>query len=156
MKRFSGLLLALLLCACATSNLGTLKPGAVTLDGMRQTEKPTAEWKNADGTVTLEYSNRPPNAQNVMLDFDAKGGLRESRIVNTAEAIDLLKTGMTRAEVQRIVGSPDRIVKDPQSGGDIWEIPTEFAVQGSPQRLILVYWHPRVDGATKIFADQRF
>ncbi|MDQ7988469.1 MAG: hypothetical protein REI09_02440 [Candidatus Dactylopiibacterium sp.] len=156
MKRVGALALILVLSACATSSLERLKPGSMTLDRMRSTEKPTAEWKNSDGSVTLEYSNRPPSAHNVMLDFDGKGVLVNTRIVNTEDSIGLLKTGMTRAEVQRIVGSPDRVLKDSQTGGDIWEIPTQFAVDDSPQRLIVIYWHPRVDGATRIVADQRF
>jgi len=157
MKRILSVALALLLAACATSmNLHRLAPGSVTLEQMRAAQKPTAEWKNTDGTVTLEYSKQPVTAYNVMLDFDAKGVLKASRVVSQSENIDLLKTGMTRAEVQRLVGSPASIYKDSMTGGDVWEIPTEFPIEDAPQRAIIITWHPRVDGAVKIEMGNRY
>lgn len=157
MKRILAIALALLLGACATSmNLHRLKPGSVTIEQMRAAQKPTAEWPNPDGSVTLEYSKQPVTAYNVMLDFDTKGVLKASRIVSQAENIDLLKTGMSRAEVQRLVGSPASIYKDSMTGGDIWEIPTEFPIEDTPQRAIIITWHPRVDAAVRIEAGNRF
>lgn len=158
MKRAMGVsLLCGLLAACATSNLDRLQPGSIGIDEMRSKEKPTAEWKNADGSTTLEYSVRPSSQRNVMLDFDAKGVLREARFVATRENMALLKTGMSRAEVQRIIGSPVRVLKDSQSGGDLWEVALEApAGADSPQAVILVYWHPRVDGAIRIVEGNRF
>lgn len=156
MKRILAVALSALLTACAATNLMLLKPGSVSIDGMRAKEPPTAEWKNPDGTLTLEYSRRAGSDNNIMLDFDAKGMLKETRLVNVESNFPLLKTGMTRADVQRIVGSPRRIHKEPLSGGEIWEIPTETGVNGFPVRVIHIYWHPRVDGAVKILLDHSF
>lgn len=157
MKRILAIALSLLLAACGASmNLHRLAPGSVTLDQMRAKQKPTAEWKNADGTVTLEYSKQPVTAYNVMLDFDAKGLLKQSRVVSVDENIVLIKTGMSRAEVQRLVGSPASIYKDPATGGDVWEIPTDFPTDGYPQRAIIINWHPQVDAATRIEMGNRY
>ena len=56
-------------------------------------EKPAAEWKNADVTLTLEYDARPDSEQNLMFDFDAKGQLTAIRPVITLENMALLRTG---------------------------------------------------------------
>jgi hypothetical protein len=143
------------LAACATSNLELLQPGSVTIEQMRMKEKPTAEWKNADGSITLEYSNRPVSAKNVMLDFDGKGALREANSVVTLENMARLKIAMSRAEVQRIVGSPSRVLKDSYTGGDLWQLPLEVNV-GVAQPVIQIYWHPRVDAVVKISEGVRF
>lgn len=149
-------LLCGLLAACSNFQMERMQPGSISIDQMRAREKPTAEWKNADGTLTLEYSTRAVSARNLMLDFDAKGMLREVRSVATLQNMALLKPAMTRAEVQRIIGSPDRVMKDRNSGGDIWEVPLESAESDVAQNLILVYWHPTVDGAVKILKGTRF
>lgn len=151
MKRMLVIASALLLGACAGSmNLHRLKPGSVTLEQMRAKQKPTAEWKNENGTMTLEYSRQLPNDYNVMLDFDRKGVLENSRIVSTEENVALLKLAMTRAEVERIIGSPRVIYQDHVTGGDIWEIPLEFPIDDAPQRVVSIYWHPKVDGVVRI------
>ena len=131
------------------------KPGAATIDQVRAREKPAAEWTNADGTQTLEYDARPDSGQNLMLDFDAKGRLAAVRPVLTLENMALLKIGMRRAEVKRILGNPRTVWRDGVSGGEFWEWPLEPANELG-RNTIQVLIHPTADGVMRIQKIIRF
>jgi hypothetical protein len=145
------------LAACVSlMGVESLKPGTISIEQVRAKEKPAAEWKNTDGTLSLEYDARPDNAQNVMLDFDAKGMLTAVREVITLENMALLRTGMTRMEVKRILGNPRYVAKDGVTGGDIWEWPLEQGSDGFAIAVISVQLHPVADGVVRIEKTVRF
>ncbi|NSL55641.1 outer membrane protein assembly factor BamE domain-containing protein [Uliginosibacterium aquaticum] len=156
MKSWNWLAALLLLSACASANLEGIKPGSITLEQMRAREKPTAEWPNQDGTVTLEYADRPGTQQNVMMDFNSKGLLTDSYIVITQENLVRIRIGMTRQEVKRILGTPNKIWRNQPSVGEVWEWPLDSKNQGDPQSVILVIFHPSVDAVTRVARDNRF
>lgn len=156
-KYLGWVLMCVGLAACANlRGVEYLKPGTVTIDQVRAKEKPAAEWKNADGTLTLEYDARRDSEQNVMMDFDAKGTLVAVREVITLENMALLRLAMTRAEVKRILGSPRYVSKDGMTGGEIWEWPLEAGTDELARNQIVVQLHPTADGVVRIAKSVRF
>lgn len=148
----SGLFCAALLAGCAGHGFERMEPGSVTIDQVRAKEKPAAEWKNPDGTLTLEYDNRPYTGQNLMMDFDAGGRLVESREVITKENLERLKRGMRREDFKRILGNPRYTWVD-GNGGDVWEWPLDSpggVGDNSAKWVIEVHFHPKVDGAVSV------
>lgn len=153
----SGLFCAALLAGCAGHGLERMEPGSVTIDQVRAKEKPAAEWKNADGTVTLEYDDRPYTSQNLMMDFDANGRLVAAREVITMENLARLKRGMRREDFKRILGNPRYTWVD-GDGGDVWEWPLDSPLgdgDGSAKWVIEVHFHPTVDGAVSVGRGSR-
>lgn len=148
---------AALLGACAGHGFERMEPGSVTIDQVRAKEKPAAEWKNADGTVTLEYDDRPYTSQNLMMDFDANGKLLASREVITKENLERLKRGMRREDFKRILGNPRYTWVD-GNGGDVWEWPLDSPLGSgdeSAKWVIEVHFHPKVDGAVSVTRGTR-
>lgn len=139
------------LAACASMlDVTSFKPGTVSIEQVRAREKPAAEWKNADGTLTLEYDALPDTEQNVMLDFDAKGKLAAVREVITLENMAQLRPAMTKMELKRILGNPRHVSKDGVTGGEIWEWPLEKGDGSLPQSVIQVLLHSTADGVMRI------
>jgi len=154
----SGVFCAALLAGCAGHGFERMEPGSVTIDQVRAKEKPAAEWKNADGTLTLEYDDRPYTGQNIMMDFDAGGRLLASREVLMPESLDKLKRGMRREDFKRILGNPRFTWRD-GNGGEVWEWPLDTAMSngdGSAKAVIEVHFHPTADGAVSVGRGTRF
>lgn len=150
---------AALLCAvlqgCASVHwLENLQPGVATLDAVRARQKPDAEWLNANGTLTLEYDKRS-TAQNLMLDFDAKGSLLAVRPVLSRETMAQLRTAMTRQEVQRVLGKPWYVSQHHITGGEVWEWPLGAQLDFG-QDMIMVQFHPSTDGVVKFGTSVRY
>lgn len=144
------------LAACASvPDVTSFKPGTVSVEQVRAREKPVAEWRNADGSQTLEYDGRTYRDQNVMLDFDAQGKLVAVREVISLENMELVRRAMTRAEVKRILGNPRYVSKDGLTGGDAWEWPLENWDGGPTQVVIQVLFHPAVDGVMRVSKAER-
>lgn len=144
------------LAGCSTLGVEHLKPGQATIEQFRAREKPSAEWKNTDGTLTLEYDARPDSDQNLMFDFDGKGKLVAMRYAITLENMERLKPAMTHMEVKRILGNPRNVSVDGMTGGEIWEWPLEGKSTGIGQPQIQILWHPRVDAVVSISRTVRF
>lgn len=143
--------------ACASlKSVESFTPGTVSIEQVRAKEKPAAEWKNVDGTLTLEYDARPDTEQNVMLDFDAKGKLAAVREVITLENMALIRPAMTKMELKRILGNPRHVSKDGVTGGEIWEWPLEPADSSLPQKQITVLLHPTADGVMRVTLSVRY
>lgn len=156
--KWAGVLLlsGVLLVGCASYDLERMAPGSVTLDQVKAKEKPNRVWKNADGTVTLEYDDRPLSGQNLMMDFDAQGHLQATREVLTRVNLERLKRGMHREEILRILGNPRYTWVDGR-GGEVWEWPLDGRPEnGIAAYVIEVHFHPKVDGVTEIRRGTRF
>ena len=150
-------LVSIVLAACASlQGVEYFKPGTVNIEQVRAREKPSAEWKNADGTLTLEYDARPDTDQNLMLDFDDKGRLSAIREVITLENFALLRLAMTKMEVRRILGNPRHVSKDGVTGGEFWEWPLEARDSSQPQNQITLLFHPVADGVVRISRSVRY
>jgi hypothetical protein len=148
-------LVSVCLAACANfMAVESFKPGELSLDQVRAKAKPDAEWKNADGGVSLAYDNRPNSEQNLMLDFDAKGKLVAVRELITRENIALLRPAMTRTEVRRLLGAARYTYRHHATGGDVWEWPTRVRT-GTSQEMVLVQFHPTADGVVRIATEMR-
>lgn len=125
--RPSATLLAITLlsvAACSTiDQLGQLRPGASEAEATRLAHAaPGFEWKNADGTRTLEYSNEPVDGDACfMVTVDAAGKVLKVEQVVTDANIARIRTGMTQDEVRRILGAPRSVVHFPLSGEDVWD-----------------------------------
>jgi hypothetical protein len=148
---------AVLLGGCAGHGFERMEPGSISIDQVRAKEKPAAEWKNADGTLTLEYDDRPYTGQNLMMDFDESGRLLASRPVITPENLARLKRGMRREDFKRILGNPRYTWRD-GNGGEVWEWPLDPPLgngDGSAKWVIEVHFHPTVDGAVSVERGSR-
>ena len=158
MLAWTGVVLASIgLLACSSvQRVESFTPGKVTIEQVRAREKPAAEWRNPDGTLTLEYDARLYTEQNLMFDFDDKGVLSAIREVLTEDSMELLRMAMTRSEVKRILGNPRVVSKDGLTGGEIWEWPLGLGSDGMAQRQILVLFHPVADGVVRIEKSIRF
>lgn len=145
------------LVACASlQGVEDFTPGTASIEQVRAREKPAAEWKNTDGTLTLEYDNRPNTEQNVMLDFDAKGQLAAVREVISLENMARLRLAMTKTEVKRILGNPRYVWTSPVTGGEVWEWPLDRTQDEMAMAQICVYFHATADGVIRFDECNRF
>ena len=100
-------LIAVLLPACDRVTLEKLRPGQTTMQQTREIMgPPTMEWRDPDGSVTLEYPRTPNGIVNYMIDFGPDEILREVRQVLTEANFAKVKEGMTRDEIRRLLGQP--------------------------------------------------
>lgn len=126
LKRFiagilSGLMAAFL-PACDGINLQKLKPGVSTVLDVREIMgSPAMEWEDADGTLTLEYPRTPEGVVNYMIVFGPDRILREVRQVLTEENFNMVRVGMTREQVRRLLGRPAHEVYFSLKREHVWD-----------------------------------
>ena len=128
-KLFAGLfsgLIAALLPACDGFNLKALKPGVSSaLEVRDRMGPPSMEWKDADGTLTWEYSRTPEGMVNYMIVIGADNVLREVRQVLTEENFGKVKAGMSKEEVRRLLGKPAHELYFPLKKEHVWDWKTK-------------------------------
>jgi hypothetical protein len=124
-KLLSGLLSGLLaasLPACDAINLDKLKPGVSTEQEVRAIMgSPTMEWRDPDGTLTLEYARTPQGIVNYMIILGPDKVLREVRQVISEENFARVKEGMSRDEVRRLLGQPASEMYFPLKKEHVWD-----------------------------------
>jgi outer membrane protein assembly factor BamE (lipoprotein component of BamABCDE complex) len=102
-----GLLAVIGLGGCKPYGLAQIQPGVTTDAEVRQwLGEPGMEWRNEDGSVTLEYSGQPAGTQCHMITVGPDRIVRSVEQVLNERNFARIKAGMVREEVQRIIGRP--------------------------------------------------
>lgn len=121
LKAILGVLAAVGLPGCDAIGLADLKPGISTVTEVREKMgPPTGEWRNDDGTTTLEYARGPAGKQNYLMVIGGDGILEEIRQTLTAKYFATIRPGMTPDEVRRILGKPGSTERFPLKQQDAW------------------------------------
>lgn len=108
MKRWTFILAALAISACASYDGRALKLGTDTLESVLQTMGvPAMRWQDADGSVQLSYPRGPSSPDSFMVRIDKNGKLQSIRNVLVPEVIAQIKAGMSKEQVLRLIGPPD-------------------------------------------------
>lgn len=104
MKRYIPLLSALLLSACASFSGSGLKPQQDSLaDVLRVMGEPSMRWQDPDGAQQLAYP-RDSGAESFMVFIGSNGKLKSIDKVLNTEHFALIKEGMSKEQVLRILG----------------------------------------------------
>jgi hypothetical protein len=107
MKTIIALILGLLLAGCASFDGYTLKPGTSTVDEtMQLMGEPAMRWQETDGTGFLVYPRGPAGVTTYMFRFDARGILASRENVLDMKHFALIRSGMGKEDVLRIIGPP--------------------------------------------------
>lgn len=111
MKRLRAWLCALLsavgLTACDYLNMRELQPGVSSaLEVRDRFGPPQMEWRNADGSLTWEYSRQPEGIECFMITIGADNILRRIEQVLTEDNFARVQRGMNGDEVRRLLGKP--------------------------------------------------
>jgi hypothetical protein len=105
MKYLTIILAALLLAACASYSGSGLKPGeAKQEDVLRVMGQPAMRWQEPDGTLQLAYPRGPMGVHSYMAFIGANGNLQRIENVMARSAFSRIQAGMSKAQVQRILG----------------------------------------------------
>jgi hypothetical protein len=133
---------ALLLCAvaaaaalaglagCDAVNMKDLQPGVSTASEVRERMgRPGIEWRNADGSVTWEYSRQPEGVECFMVTIGADQRLVSIENVLTAANFARVEAGWSRDQVRRLLGAPRSRQSFPLSGEEVWDwrLPPDFS-----------------------------
>jgi len=82
---------------------------------------PTRVWENPDGTRTLEYATQPYGWTCWMYTVDRDGRIVEQHDALLPENLARVKPGMTKAEVDRLLGAHRREHFYSLSGEEVWD-----------------------------------
>ncbi|HMW18567.1 MAG TPA: outer membrane protein assembly factor BamE [Accumulibacter sp.] len=96
-----------ILSACDADSLGRLKPGVSTSAEVIQVMgQPKLEWREADGTRYWEYPRTPEGMVNYRLVIGPDDRLREVQQLLTEANFAKVKPGMSREDIQLLLGQP--------------------------------------------------
>lgn len=103
-------LLSLLLPGCDAISLKELKPGVSTEAEVRsRLGKTTGEYKNPDGSWTLEFSRQPEGIHCYMVTVNPDRVMVNIEQVLTEANFARIVSGLSRDEVRRMLGKPASI-----------------------------------------------
>ena len=84
-----------------------LQPGVSTReDVVRLMGKPQMVWEEEDGRLLMEYKRAPAGHETWMVELGSDGRYRGMRNLLTEENFARVRSGMSRDEVRRLLGSP--------------------------------------------------
>ena len=112
-------LLVLLLSGCLASVSSLVQPGQSEAQVRQALGEPTARHAGTTGGSRLEYSTGPAGRLTWMVDLDVQGRVQQVQQVLNERQFLLVKDGLPRAEVLRLIGRPSHIV-GMWRGGQIW------------------------------------
>ena len=105
MKTITALIFALVIAGCASYNGRGLKPGISTVDDVIQLMgQPAMRWQEAGGGEQLAYPLGPAGFNTFMVMIDSKGVMSSLQGVLDMQHFALIRQGMTKNEVLRILG----------------------------------------------------
>lgn len=123
-------LAATVLPGCDAIFLDEFKPGVTSSAEVQQRMgPPSAEYANADGSVTWEYNRQPQGVHTHMLTFGSDRILLRIEQVLTDENTAKVIVGLDKAQVQRILGKPGGTSTFAMKGEEVWD----WRVEGMPQ-----------------------
>jgi hypothetical protein len=139
MKKSIAFCLAALAAGCASFSGSKLVPGQSTGAEVEALMGPAADKRPAAGGETVYYFPRLPwgyATYAARIAPDGKLIALEQRL--TAENVDKLKPGVTRAEeVLDLLGPPFEPMKAPLSGRDIWTYPMRIPGYPTPKWFLV-------------------
>ena len=109
---------AVLLVACATSNLDNLKPGASLAEVQAQLGNAAASYPLPNGGKRLEFRGSGPRTY--MVDIDATGKMVQAVQVLNTDNFRNIVAGMTREQVLMTLGRPNNVAPGGRQGGEVW------------------------------------
>ncbi len=109
---------AVLLVACATSNLDNLKPGASLAEVQAQLGNEAASYPLPNGGKRLEFRGSGPRTY--MVDIDATGKMVQAVQVLNTDNFRNIVAGMTREQVLMTLGRPNNVAPGGRQGGEVW------------------------------------
>lgn len=99
---------AVLLASCATYDGRSLKVGESGMDEVFATMgTPALQWRDADGSVQLAYPRGPAGLHTYMVRLGPNGKLLSLENVLDDKHLALVRPGMSKEEVLRILGPSD-------------------------------------------------
>jgi outer membrane protein assembly factor BamE (lipoprotein component of BamABCDE complex) len=120
---------ASVLPGCDAVFLDQFKPGISTsAEVQKRMGTPASEYTNADGSITWEYNRQPQGVHTHMLTFGPDKVLQRIEQVLTDENYAKLVLGMSKEQVQRILGKPGSTVTFPMKKEEVWD----WRVEGTP------------------------
>lgn len=147
---------ALQLAGCMT--FAPPRPFTTEAETLAAKGEPTRRWQNEDGTTTLEYATQPYGRSCLMVQIDQGGIVLRQWDALDDENLVRVQKGMTREEVDRLLGEHRSEQTFRLSGEEVWDwnvrnygpgIATLFNVHfidGKVVRTSQTYVYPR-DGA---------
>lgn len=120
---------ATVLPGCDAIFLDEFKPGSSTAAEVhKRMGQPSAEYANPDGGITWEYNRQPQGVHTHMLTFGPDRILQKiEQVLNDANYAKL-HNGMSRTEVQRLLGKPGSSTVFPMKHEEVWD----WRVEGTP------------------------
>ncbi len=107
---------------CDGAHLDALKPGVSTVQEVRERfGPPAAEWRDADGGLTLEYPRGPEGEVCWMLSVDHRGILKAIEQVLTEDNFARIERGWTPEQVRRLLGRPASVAEFPLKPEIVWD-----------------------------------
>jgi len=101
------ILSAVLLAGCAGYGGGDLEPGvSMRPDVIVSMGRPAMTWKNPDGSEQLAYPRGPEGTQTFMAYLGPDGKLQRIEKVLDGSQFHLIRQGMSKDEVLRVLGPP--------------------------------------------------
>jgi hypothetical protein len=108
--------------ACDAISIQELKPGISTVADVRaRLGVPTQEYRNPDGTTTLEFSRQPSGVDCYMVTIGPDQILQKIEQVLTEANLAKVAVGMDREEVRRLLGMPGAKTTYPNSNEEVWD-----------------------------------
>lgn len=118
-----GMLLAMLgalqLAGCVT--YAPPRPFTTEAETLAAKGEPTRRWQNDDGTTTLEYATQPYGRSCLMVQVDAGGIVLRQWDALDEENLARVQKGMTREEVDRLLGEHRSEQTFRLSGEEVWD-----------------------------------
>lgn len=108
--------------ACDAINVQELKPGISTAAEVRaRMGEPTREFRNPDGSVTLEFSRQPSGVDCYMVTLGPDQVMTKIEQVLTEANLAKVVAGMDRDEVRRLLGAPGSKTTYQNSQEEVWD-----------------------------------
>ncbi|EHR70899.1 hypothetical protein BurJ1DRAFT_2057 [Burkholderiales bacterium JOSHI_001] len=113
------LVATLLLAGCLASVATRVQPGQDEAQVRQALGPPNARHAGPEGGSRLEYSTGPGGRFTWMVDLDAQGRVQQVQQVLNERQFTLVKDGLSRDEVLRLIGRPAHTA-GMWRGGQIW------------------------------------
>lgn len=119
---------------CDAVNVPAIKPGISTAAEVRaRMGVPSAEYRNADGSVVYEYNRQPNGIECFMITLGSNQVVSKIEQVLTEANFAKVTAGMDRDELRRLLGKPGSVATYSHTHEEVWDwriagtIPTEEA-----------------------------
>lgn len=145
-----GLISSLLALIGCTPGVESLQAGVSTAEQVRAAlGSPASEWRNANGTTTLEFPRGPQGTVTYMATLRGDGVLARIDQVLSEPWFAKATAGMTQDEVRRLLGRPMQVARFPGPDGETWS----WRYEERP--MALKQFHVHFDTAGKLARTSR-